>query len=36
MTITNMALLVCVTGTVLLAATITAGVVFGWAARWWR
>ena len=36
MTFTDMVLLVCVTGTVLLAAVIMAGVVFGWAVRWWR
>ena len=34
MTITDTVLLVCVTGTVLVAATVTAGVAFGWAARW--
>jgi hypothetical protein len=36
MTITDMVLLTCVTGTVLLAATVTAGAVFGWAVRRWR
>jgi hypothetical protein len=34
--ITDMALLVCVTGTMLVAATVLAGAAFGWAARWWR
>ena len=34
MTFTTMVLLVCVTGTVLVAATVTAGAVFGWATRW--
>jgi hypothetical protein len=33
MTITDMVLLTCVTGTVLLAAAVTAGAVVGWAAR---
>jgi hypothetical protein len=36
MTVVDAMLLVCVTGTVLVAATVTAGAVFGWAARWWR
>jgi hypothetical protein len=36
MMIADVVLLVCVTGTVLLAAIVTAGAVFGWAARWWR
>ena len=34
--ITDTVLLVCVTGTVLLAAVIMAGVMFGWVVRWWR
>ena len=34
MTITDTVLPVCVTGTVLVAATVTAGAVFGWATRW--
>jgi hypothetical protein len=33
MTITDTVLLACVTGTMLVAATVTAGAVFGWAAR---
>jgi len=36
MTFTTMVLLVCVTGTVLIAATVTAGAAVGWAARRWR
>jgi hypothetical protein len=36
MTITDAVLLVTVSGTVLLAAAVTAGAVFGWAARRWR
>ena len=36
MPITDMALLMCVTGTVLIAATVTAGAAVGWAARRWR
>jgi hypothetical protein len=35
MTITDTVLPVCVTGTVLVAATITAGVVIGWVVRRW-
>jgi hypothetical protein len=36
MTITATVLLVCVIGTVLVAAAVTAGAVFGWAVRRWR
>jgi hypothetical protein len=36
MTITATVLLVCVSGTVLVATMVAAGAVFGWATRRWR
>ena len=36
MTITDTVLLVCVIGMMLVAIAVTAGAVFGWAARRWR
>ena len=36
MPITDMALLMCVTGTLLVATIVTAGAMFGWVARRWR